>query len=182
MLVRKAQFERLRDGWYAFQEWKKKHPLKKKTEEKMQLQEERAVMKENNNQSVVVYARESKHAGAEESLEKQKEKLRAFCEQNGYDIFGEIAFVENRQDSMHYLKLAIELAKNTEGKTLLMASSNRVAGTHKEITEITDLIESAGVKIATMDGSYEHIQKYGVSFESLIASTLSATDEEIDDE
>ena len=182
MLVREAQFERLRDGWYAFQEWKKKHPLKKKTEEKMQLQEERAVMKENNNQSVVVYARESKHAGAEESLEKQKEKLRAFCKQNGHDIFGEIAFVENRQDSMHYLKLAIELAKNTEGKTLLMASSNRVAGTHKEITEITDLIESAGVKIATMDGSYEYIQKYGVSFESLIASTLSATDEEIDDE
>ena len=140
------------------------------------------VMKENNNQSVVIYARESKHAGAEESLEKQKEKLRAFCEQNGHDIFGEIAFVENRQDSMHYLKLAIELAKNTEGKTLLMASSDRVVGTHKEITEITDLIESAGVKIATMDGSYEYIQKYGVSFESLIASTLSATDEEIDDE
>lgn len=181
MQYRKAVFEETKAKWNEFQEWKKKHP-RKNTDEKIQLQEERAAMKENNNQSVVIYARESKHAGAEESLERQKEKLRAFCEQNGHDIFGEIAFVENRQDSMHYLKLAIELAKNTEGKTLLMASSDRVTGTHEEITKVTDLIESAGVTITTMDGSYEHIQKCGVSFESLIASTLAATDEETDDE
>ena len=182
MLYRKAQFEEFKATWNAFQNFKKNHPRKKKTDEKMQLQEERIVIEEKNNQSVVLYARESKHAGAEESLERQKEKLRAFCEQSGHDIFAEIAAVENRQDSMHYLKLAIELAKNTEGKTLLMASSDRVAGTHEEITKVTDLIESAGVTIVTMDGSYEHIQKYGVSFESLIASTLSATDEETDDE
>ena len=182
MATHKAAVERFSAIWDAIQRCKKDHPCKKKKDKKIQHQEEMAVMKENNNQSVVIYARESKHAGAEESLERQKEKLRAFCEQNGHDIFGEIAFVENRQDSMHYLKLAIELAKNTEGKTLLMASSDRVVGTHDDLTKVSYLIESAGVKVATMDGSFEHIQQCGVSFESLIASTLAATDEEMDDE
>lgn len=131
---------------------------------------------------VVTYARESNHAGAGESLEMQKAKLRAFCEKNNYVVVDEVATIGNRQDSMCALKEAIERAKNTESKTLFMASTNRVVGTHKEITEVTDLIESAGVTIATMDGSFEYIQKYGVSFESLIASTIAAIDEETDDE
>ena len=130
----------------------------------------------------MIYARESKHAGAEESLERQKDRLKAFCEQNGYVVADEVVTIGNRQDSMCALKEAIERAKNTESKTLFMASTNRVVGTHKEITEVTDLIESAGVTIATMDGSFEYIQKYGVSFESLIASTIAAIDEETDDE
>ena len=182
MLTRKAVFEEMRAGWNDFQRWKREHPRKNITDEKIQLQEEGIVMKEKYNQSVVIYARESKHAGAEESLERQKESLKAYCEQNGYVVADEVATIGNRQDSMCVLKEAIERAKNTEGKTLFMSSTNRVVGTHKEITVVTDLIESAGVTIATMDGSFEHIQKYGVSVESLIASTLAATDEETDDE
>ena len=132
-------------------------------------------MKERN---VVIYARESNHAGADESLEMQKAKLRAFCEKNDYVVADEVATIGSRQDSMSALKEAIELAKNTEGKTLLMASTNRVVGTRDELIEVEKLIENAGVSITTMEGEYEHVKKYGVSFETLIASTLAAIDDE----
>ena len=101
-----------------------------------------------------------------------------YCEQNGYAVADEVSTIGNRQDSLSALKKAIECAKNTDGKTLLMASTNRVVGTHKELTEVSALIESAGVTIATMDGSFEDVQRYGASPEALIAETLSAIDEE----
>ncbi len=129
-------------------------------------------------QPVVIYARESNHTGADECLEKQKDRLKAYCEQNGYAVADEVSTIGNRQDSLSALKKAIECAKNTDGKTLLMASTNRVVGTHKELTEVSALIESAGVTIATMDGSFEDVQRYGASPEALIAETLSAIDEE----
>lgn len=129
-------------------------------------------------QPVVIYARESNHASADVSLEKQKERLKAFCEQNGYVVADEVSTIGSRQDSLTALKEAIECAKNTDGKTLLMASTNRVVGTYKELTEVAELIESAGVTIATMDGSFEDVQRYGTSPSALIAETLAATDKE----
>ena len=128
--------------------------------------------------SVVIYARESKHTGAEESLEKQKERLKAFCEQKGYLVADEVATIGNRQDSLSALKQAIESAKNAEGKTLLMASSNRVAGTYQEVAEVAELIEESGITITTMDGSYENVLKYGADPSVLISNTLSAADDE----
>ena len=130
--------------------------------------------------SVVLFVRESNHAGADASLEKQKEKLKAFCEQQGYVVADEVSTIGSRQDSLTALKQAIECAKNTEGKTLLMASTNRVVGTYKELATVTELIEGAGVTIATMDGSFEEVQRCGVSPSMLIATTLSAIDDEFD--
>lgn len=118
-------------------------------------------MKEKN---VVMYARESNHPGAEEALERQRELLRAFSKQNGYIVAHEITSIGSRQDSMCALKEAIELAKNIEGKTLLMASTNRVVGTIDELTKVNELIENAGVSISTMDGEYEHIKKTAYPF------------------
>jgi DNA invertase Pin-like site-specific DNA recombinase len=132
--------------------------------------------------SVVIYARESNHAGAEGTLERQKENLKAFCQQKGYAIADEISTIGSRQDSLSALKEAIESAKNTEGKTLLMVSSNRVAGTISEMETIADLIEESGVNIATMDGSYELVQKHGATPTMLIANTLAAIDNELDEE
>ena len=129
-------------------------------------------------QPVVIYARESNHTGADQCLEKQKDRLKAYCEQNGYVVADEVSTIGNRQDSLTALKEAIECAKNTDGKTLLMASTNRVVGTYKELTEVSELIKSAGVTIATMDGSFENVQKYGASPEVLIAENLSAIDAE----
>ena len=129
-------------------------------------------MKENVNKSVVIYARESNHAGADESLKRQKEMLKVFCERKGYAVVSEVSTIGSREDSLNALKEAIECAKNTDGKTLLMVSTNRVIGTVKEITAVTELIESAGVKITTIDGSSEFVKKYGVSGSELIYDTL----------
>lgn len=131
-----------------------------------------------NKKSVVIYARESNHAGANESLEKQKERLKAFCEDYGYVVADEVSAIGNRQDSLNALKEAIELSKNTGSKTLFMASTNRVVGTRDELTAVTELIESAGVTIATMDGEFEYIQKYGIEPSALFAITTETTDEE----
>lgn len=130
--------------------------------------------------SVVLYVRESNHAGADVSLEKQKEKLKAFCEQQGYVVADEVSTIGSRQDSLTALKQAIECAKNTEDKTLLMASTNRVVGTVSEMETVADLIKDSGVSIATMDGSFEKVQRYGASPSMLIATTLSAIDDEFD--
>lgn len=111
-------------------------------------------------------------------MEKQKERVKAFCKQKGYTVTDEIATVGSREDSLSALKEAIESAKNTDSKILLMASTNRVVGTVKETTEITELIESAGVKIITLDGSFEAVGKYGISYSSLIESSLMGTDDE----
>lgn len=126
----------------------------------------------------VIYVRESNHSGAEEALERQREKLKAFSEQKGYVVVEEVATIGSRQQSLLALKEAIELAKNIEGKTLLMASANRVVGTHKELAEVAELIEKSGVTIKTMDDSFESVQKYGFSLSSLIADTLAAIDEQ----
>ena len=134
-------------------------------------------MDNRNKKSVVMYVRESKHQGAEEASERQRERLKSFCEQKGYVVVDEISAIGSRQDSLFALKQAIELAKDIEGKTLLMASTNRVVGTLKELTEVTELIESSGVTVATMDGSFEFEQKFGASPSSLITATLAAIDE-----
>lgn len=134
-------------------------------------------MENRNKQLVVMYVRESKHQGAEEALERQRELLKSFCEQKGYVIVDEISAIGSRQDSLFALKQAIELAKDIEGKTLLMASTNRVVGNLKELTEVTELIEGSGVTVATMDSSFEFAQKFGASPSSLITATLAAIDE-----
>lgn len=122
--------------------------------------------------TVLLYVRESNHSGAEEALERQKEKLEAFCEQQGYAVSDVVSTIGSRQDSLTALEQAIECAKNTEGKTLLMASTNRVVGTVSEMETVANLIKNSGVSIVTMDGSYEHLQLYATSTEALIAETL----------
>lgn len=132
--------------------------------------------------SVVLYVRESNHANADAALERQKEKLKAFCEQKGYVVADEVSTIGSRQDSLIALKEAIECANNIEGKTLLMASSNRVVGTLNEVTAVTELLENAGVTIATMDGSFEDVQRYGASPSMLIVNTLMDLDDEFDND
>lgn len=122
--------------------------------------------------TVVLYVRESYHAGAEESLERQKEKLKAFCKQKSYSVIDVVSVIGSRQDSISVFKQAIERAKNTESNTLLMSSSNRIVGTASELKTVVDIIKDSGVSIATMDGSYERVQLYGTSPEALVAVTL----------
>ena len=131
---------------------------------------------------VVLYARESNHEGADESLERQKERLKGFCAEKGYDIADEVATIGSREDSLPALKKAIEYAKTTPSRTILMASSNRVVGTASELESITELMNQSGVIIHTMDGSYEMVAQYGSSPEMLIAQTLADTDEDIDED
>ena len=131
---------------------------------------------------VVLYARESNHEGADESLERQKERLKEFCTEKGYEIADEVATIGSRDDSLPALKKAIEYAKTTPSRTILMASSNRVVGTASELESITELMNQSGVIIHTMDGSYEMATQYGSSPEMLIAQTLADIDEDIDED
>lgn len=131
---------------------------------------------------VVLYARESNHEGADESLERQKEKLKDFCAEKGYDIADEVATIGSREDSLPALKKAIEYAQTTPSRTILMASSNRVVGTASEMESIAELIDQSGVKIHTMDGSYEMATQYGASPEMLIAQTMATADEDINED
>lgn len=131
---------------------------------------------------VVLYARESNHEGADESLERQKERLKDFCAEKGYDIVDEVATIGSREDSLPALKKAIEYAKTTPSRTILMASSNRVVGTASELESITELMNQSGVIIHTIDGSYEMVAQYGSSPEMLIAQTLADADEDIDED
>ncbi len=101
----------------------------------------------------VMYARESNHNGANISLEQQKERVKAFCNQNGFEVIDEISTIGSRQECFESLKKAIECAKNTDSKTLVMASSNRVVGTAADLTAVSALIKEAGVTIITLDNS-----------------------------
>ena len=131
---------------------------------------------------VVLYARESNHEGADESLERQKERLKDFCAEKGYDIADEVATIGSREDSLPALKKAIEYAKTTPSRTILMASSNRVVGTASELESITELMNQSGVIIHTMDGSYEYADQYHTTPEAIIASTLAGFDADIDED
>ena len=127
---------------------------------------------------VVLYARESDHEGADELLERQKEKLKDFCAEKGYDIADEVATIGSREDSIPALKKAIEYAQATPSRTILMVSSNRVVGTTSEMESIAELIDKSGVKIHTMDGSYEYAERYHTTPEAIMASTLAGFDTE----
>ena len=127
---------------------------------------------------VVLYARESNHEGADELLERQKEKLKDFCAEKGYDIADEVATIGSREDSIPALKKAIEYAQTTPSRTILMVSSNRVVGTAAEMESIAELIDKSGVKIHTMDGSYEYADRYQTTPEAIMASTLAGFDTE----
>ena len=131
---------------------------------------------------VVLYARESNHEGADESLERQKEKLKDFCAEKGYDIADEVAIIGSREESLPALKKAIEFAQATPSRTILMASSNRVVGTTSEMESIAELIDKSGVKIHTMDGSYEYADRYHTTPEAIMASTLAGFDADIDED
>ncbi len=131
---------------------------------------------------VVLYARESNHEGADESLERQKEKLKDFCAEKGYDIADEVAIIGSREESLPALKKAIEYAQATPSRTILMASSNRVVGTASEMESIAELVNKSGVIIHTMDGSYEYADQYHTTPEAMMASTLAGFNADIDED
>lgn len=152
-------------------------------EQRIDMEHLKAVREDiNSREPITIFVRESNHAGADESLQRQSERLATYCEVNGYLIYDEFSVIGSRQDSLSALREAIECAKETESKAILMASSNRVVGTREELEVINEMLNDAGVTIVTMDGSYEQLQKYGVSGIELFQSTLSCCDEDIDDD
>ena len=152
-------------------------------EQKIDMERLKAIREDiSSREPITIFVRESNHAGADESLQRQSERLATYCEANGYLIYDEFSVIGSRQDSLSALREAIECAKETKSKAILMASSNRVVGTREELEAINEMLNDAGVTIVTMDGSYEQLQKYGVSGIELIQSTLSSCDEDIDDD
>ena len=83
---------------------------------------------------VVLYARESDHEGADELLERQKEKLKDFCAEKGYYIADEVATIGSREDSIPALKKAIECADD-EQKNIISHYSRCHCRNWRDITQ-----------------------------------------------
>lgn len=101
----------------------------------------------------------------------------------GFVIADEVSTIGSRQDSLFALKQAIERAKETEDKILLISASNRVVGTPEEVAEIAKLIDESGVIMLTeKEGSYERVELYSESLEMQIANTIAAANDELNDD
>jgi hypothetical protein len=129
-----------------------------------------------NKSQVVVFACERNYEGAEEALQKQRERLESYCEESGYLVNEEITVIGNRQDRLSALRKAIECAKEIEGNTLVMSSIKK--GVDMIHTEIK-LIEEAGIYFVTVDGSYDAYRKYGLPSNMMVGEFRPHSDDEV---
>jgi len=103
---------------------------------------------------VATYCRVSVHDNARQTLAKQQQKLQEYCEKNGYEVCQTCRTVGDK--SLGY-EMFLECLRDAQEKgidTILMASTNRIAGTVEEMQAIREAYEAAGVAIETLDGSH----------------------------
>lgn len=105
--------------------------------------------------NVMVYVRESNHAGAEEAAGKQAQLVREFCEKNGYSVCDKKQIVGSRQTAMPEFLELLETAKQRGIDTIVMTTTNRIMGTVKDMDVIQKAIQESGVAIETLDGSHD---------------------------
>lgn len=127
---------------------------------------------------VVLYIRESIHKNADEAMQRQRDSLNIFCQSNGYEVHDLICSNDSRQGSWNSFMKAIERAKETKEKTIVMVSTNRIIGTKDDLSAVEAAIEEADVTIRTLDGKFENIKKNKFDSESLIDSFLISIDNE----
>ena len=126
---------------------------------------------------VAIYVRESSHNDAEAAACKQAEKLKGYCEKNGYTVCNSAVVVGDRKTANPIFMDLLKSAKEKDVAKIVMASSNRIVGTVDELIEIKKAIEKAGVTIETLDRSYEN----GFDEKMLVASFLANVQKEMDE-
>ena len=125
---------------------------------------------------VVLYIRESNHNNAEAAIKRQRDRLNDFCKSNGYEIYDSVYSKDSRQGSWNSFMKAIERAKETKDKTIVMVSTNRIIGTRDDLVAVESVIKEAGITIKTLDGKYEDLKKNNFDTETLICNFLMSVD------
>lgn len=107
--------------------------------------------------NVMVYVRESDHTGAEASAQKQAQRVQDYCEKNGYKICDSKEIIGDRKTAFPEFLNALRTAKQYGADTIVMATTDRVAGTVEEIDELQSAIQEYGIAIEALDGSHDPI-------------------------
>ena len=130
---------------------------------------------------VATYCRVSMSDNAPQTLAQQHQKLQEYAEKHGYEICHTSHAVGNREVSKVMFLKCLRDAKEHGADTVLMASTNRVAGTVDEMQAIREAYEASGLAIETLDGSHMFPEsKHLVA--DFIMSVAAEEDGALDDE
>ena len=93
--------------------------------------------------------------GNDTFLRGQAMRIREYCEEKGYTIADSVDVVGDRNLGFQMLVKMLDGAKEKGIETVVMDSTNRIAGSVVEMLEVQRTVEEAGVTIETLDGSHE---------------------------
>lgn len=123
---------------------------------------------------VATYSRVSVHNNSELSLARQQERLMDYCQSKEYEVAHSTRFIGDRQMGNEMFMRCLRDAKEKGIDTIVMASTNRVAGTYDEMLKVAEAYEAAGIAIETLDGSHLFSQAT-----NLILATLDGEESEV---
>jgi len=93
--------------------------------------------------------------GNDTFLKGQAMRIQEYCEGKGYTIADSVNVVGDRNLGFQMLMKMLIGAKEKGIETVVMDSTNRIAGSVVEMLEVQRAVEEAGVNIETLDGSHE---------------------------
>lgn len=106
---------------------------------------------------VAMYVRTSAHSNAENAVKNQAIRIKGYCEAKGYEVTESASLIGDRKMGFEQLKRLLRSAKENGIDTIVMASTNRVAGTFDEMQEVVKLFRESGMTIEAVDGSHETV-------------------------
>lgn len=122
---------------------------------------------------VAVYIRVSNHSNAEASMQKQEQKVREYCNQNGYTV-GEARCVVGDPKTAYPMLLALLNGAKEKGiDTVVMPSTKNVTGRVQDIEMLNSAFQKSGLAIETLDGSH-----HALGSQNLVANFLAAAEAE----
>lgn len=99
--------------------------------------------------------RTSAHSNAENAVKNQTIRVKGYCEAKGYEVAESASLIGDCKMGFEQLKKLLRSAKENGIDTVVMASTNRVAGTVDEMQEVANLFRESGVAIEAVDGTHE---------------------------
>ena len=127
-------------------------------------------------EKVAIYIRESNHTNAQEAAGRQEKKLADFCEAKGYSVCDSATVIGDRKTAFPVLMDLLNNAKDKGIGKIVMASTNRVAGTVDEIAPVNEAFASSEVVLETMDGSHDALRSPDFISRFLASATADEDD------
>lgn len=131
---------------------------------------------------IATYCRVSMSDNARQALAQQQKRLQEYAEKNGYEICHSSNAIGSRKMSNQMFLECLRDAKAKGADTILMASTNRVAGTVDEMQEIRNAYEASGVTIETLDGSHLFPDSQNMVANFIMSVESEEDDRTLDDE